>query len=202
MSAVRLVGRPLGPHCRSRLLVALTDPARSKAPAEVGEDLRPLAEHRFGPRAVSEPGKGPDDRFRPEGAVPADAAGRSHSTASTRAAPPARVIPCHDCDHAAALHDVAARGETGRHNRNDQAACSACGQSVTSKHPTAARPQEEASPLRLTSPQGRRRGAGAGLPAGGFLAAALRTGLASPPADAPFLDQAAVRRLERLPAAG
>jgi hypothetical protein len=37
-------------------------------------------------------------------------------------------------DHPAALHDVAARGETGRHTRSDQAACSACGQSVTSKH--------------------------------------------------------------------
>jgi Alcohol dehydrogenase GroES-like domain len=66
------------PHCRSQLLVALADSgAIQQALAKVGEGLRPLADDRLGPRAVSKPRKRPDNRFRPR---------VSSSTAARRAA--------------------------------------------------------------------------------------------------------------------
>jgi hypothetical protein len=49
------------PHCRSQLIFALADSARSsKRCAKVGEGLRPLGDDWLGPRAVSKPRKRPD----------------------------------------------------------------------------------------------------------------------------------------------
>ncbi len=86
------------PHCRSQLLVALADSgAIQQALAKVGEGLRPLADDRLGPRAVSKPRKRPDNRFRPNAAAQvrrtAPPARRSHSSRAIVPTAPEPAIP-------------------------------------------------------------------------------------------------------------